>query len=98
MVYIDLSDQMKAFSHSLRRRTKWYRKPALELILGSALVNSLLVYKEATQQKIKITGYKDILARALLGQDKPNDSDDSKQNLVHTYKVRKLIVLFVMRK
>ncbi|KAJ8943010.1 hypothetical protein NQ318_008328 [Aromia moschata] len=36
--YIDLSDQLKAYSHCLRRGTKWYRKLALELIFGSALV------------------------------------------------------------
>lgn len=83
--YIDLSDQMKAYSHCLRRGTKWYRKLAIELILGSALINSFLVYKEVTQNKIQITEYKELLAMTLLGQDKSGqlDSDEGEQNLEH---------------
>ncbi|XP_046986173.1 piggyBac transposable element-derived protein 4-like [Schistocerca americana] len=42
--FIDLSDQMKSYSHCLRRRVKWYRKLAIELLAGSALVNAHVIY------------------------------------------------------
>lgn len=67
--YIDLSDQLKAYSHCLRRGLKWYRKLAVEIIFGSAVVNSFLVYKEITQQIIQITEFRERLALALLHVD-----------------------------
>lgn len=35
--YIDLSDQMKSYNSSLHRGVKWYRKLAIELVVGSAM-------------------------------------------------------------
>jgi hypothetical protein len=55
---------------SERRGNKWYRKLAIELIFGSALVNAFLIYKEVTQKKIQITEFKELLAVALLGINK----------------------------
>lgn len=56
--FIDLSDQLKAYNHCLRRGTKWYRKLAMELLFGSAMVNAYIIYKEVTQTKISITEFK----------------------------------------
>ncbi|XP_047103495.1 uncharacterized protein LOC124722366 [Schistocerca piceifrons] len=42
--FVNLSDQMKSYSHCLRRRVKWYRKLAIELLSGSALVNAHVIY------------------------------------------------------
>lgn len=71
--FIDLSDQMKAYSHCLRRGTKWYRKLALELLFGSAMVNAFIVFKKVTQSKITITDFKKEVALALLGiKDNPD--------------------------
>lgn len=64
--YIDLSDQVKSYSHCLRRGTKWYRKLATELLLGSAIVNAILVYKEVTMEKLSITEFKEKLCHSLL--------------------------------
>lgn len=49
---------MKAYNHCLRRGTKWYRKLAMEVMFGSALVNAFIVFKEVTQNKISITAFK----------------------------------------
>lgn len=69
--YIDLSDQLKSYSTCLKRGTKWYRKLACELIFGSALVNAFIIYKEVTQQKIKITEFKERL-RNQMGMEMRN--------------------------
>ena len=42
----DLSDQLSTYYTSLRKSVKWYRKVAVELVFGTALVNCYLIYKE----------------------------------------------------
>ena len=42
----DLSDQLSTYYTSLRKSVKWYRKVAFELVFGTALVDSYLIYKE----------------------------------------------------
>ena len=37
---IDLSDQMTSYITTLRKGVKWYRKLAIELLLGMAVVNA----------------------------------------------------------
>lgn len=59
--YIDLSDQMKAYHTCLRRGVKWYRKLAVELLTGTAMVNAYILYQEVTNNKISITRFKEIL-------------------------------------
>lgn len=63
--YIDLSDQMKSYSTALRR-IKWFRKLAVELITGSALVNSYVLYTNITGKKISITQFKEEVTLKLL--------------------------------
>ena len=42
----DLSDQLSSYYTCLRRSIKWYGKVACELVYGTVLVNSYLIYKE----------------------------------------------------
>lgn len=64
--YIDLSDQVKAYASSLRRGIKWYRKIAVEILLGSAMVNAFLIYKHVNGISIKITNFRESVARSML--------------------------------
>ncbi|XP_050301083.1 piggyBac transposable element-derived protein 4-like [Anthonomus grandis grandis] len=64
--FIDISDQMKAYSAALRRGVKWYRKLAIELITGSALINAHILYKIIKKKNIKITSFKEEVTMALL--------------------------------
>ena len=48
---IDLSDQMTSYVTTLRKGVKWYRKLAIELLLGIAVVNAWVAYKEATKER-----------------------------------------------
>nr|CAI5823527.1 unnamed protein product [Callosobruchus analis] len=66
---IDISDQMKAYSSALRRGIKWYRKLAMELITGSALVNAYILYKYVTGRQIQITTFKEEVTMGLLHID-----------------------------
>ena len=63
----DLSDQLSAYYTCLRRSLKWYRKVAFELIFGTAIVNSYLVYKEHySTNNMAILKFDERLVRSLL--------------------------------
>jgi len=63
----DLSDQLSAYYTCLRRSIKWYRKVAFELIFGTALVNSYLVYKDNySTSSMVILKFRESLVRSLL--------------------------------
>ncbi|XP_054259986.1 piggyBac transposable element-derived protein 4-like [Macrosteles quadrilineatus] len=72
---IDLSDQMSSYSSAVRKSMRWYHKIAEEMLLGTAVVNAWLGYKEAvgaTGQAAKrhvysITTFREKVAYALLG-------------------------------
>jgi hypothetical protein len=63
----DLSDQLSSYYTCLRRSIKWYRKVAFELLFGTALVNSCLIYKENyAASKVTILHFRESLVRSLL--------------------------------
>jgi hypothetical protein len=63
----DLSDQLSSYYTCLRRSIKWYRKVAFELVFGTALVNSYLIYKENYAiSKATILQFRESLVRSLL--------------------------------
>nr|CAI5831344.1 unnamed protein product [Callosobruchus analis] len=64
--FIDLSDQMKAYSSALRKGIKWYRKVAVEFFLGSAMVNAFILFKAVTGQKMTVTAFREEVALSLL--------------------------------
>jgi hypothetical protein len=63
----DLSDQLSAYYTCLRRSIKWYQKVAFELLFGTSIVNSYLIYKEnyATGD-ITILQFRESVVRSLL--------------------------------
>jgi hypothetical protein len=63
----DLSDQLSTYHACLRRSIKWYKKVAFELIFGTAVVNSYLIYKENyATSNIQISQFRESLVRSLL--------------------------------
>ena len=63
----DLSDQLSSYYTCLRRSIKWYRKVAFELLFGTALINSYLIYKENyATSKVPILQFRESLVRSLL--------------------------------
>jgi hypothetical protein len=65
----DLSDQLKLYSCSLKHGIMWFRKLAIDLITGSALVNSLVLYRVVNKRKIWITNFKEQVCLKLLQTD-----------------------------
>jgi len=51
---IDLSDQLAAYSSPVRKSVRWYHKVAIELLMGTSVVNALVVHnwREALVQSL----------------------------------------------
>lgn len=61
---------MNAYNNPLRRIIKWYRKLAFELLLNTTVVNSYILYKDITKQKINVTEFQKKLAVYLTSCEK----------------------------
>lgn len=55
---------MKSYNTSLRRGVKWYRKLAIELVVGSALVNAFIIHQSITNDKMTITKFREHLIKS----------------------------------
>ncbi|XP_047366077.1 uncharacterized protein LOC124955543 [Vespa velutina] len=75
---VDLSDQMTAYSSPLRKTIKWYRKLAIELLLNICVVNSMVLYKQATRKNISVTDFRMKLAMYLVKCFDDEDSNSSR--------------------
>lgn len=50
---------MKSYNTSLRRGVKWYRKLAIELVIGAGLVNAYYLHQRVTNNKMSITRFRE---------------------------------------
>ena len=62
---VDLSDQTIAYFAPHRRTLEWYIKLALELLLNASISNATILYKRATETKIKVSDFRMVLAMYL---------------------------------
>lgn len=54
---IDISDQITSYYTPLWKTIRWYHKLDSHLLLGTAVVNSLILYKEVTGKNIQISEF-----------------------------------------
>lgn len=47
---IDLSDQLSSYYTTLSKTIRWYHKDAFELLLGTSVINSYVLYKSVTKK------------------------------------------------
>lgn len=81
---VDYSDQMSSYHTVLRRGLKWYRKVMFELLFGTCVVNSWIIYNRISSNKMSITQFRKILAEQLVDSPKTNTENSSKRH-VHTF-------------
>nr|XP_033185505.1 uncharacterized protein LOC117154545 [Bombus vancouverensis nearcticus] len=72
---IDLSDQTIAYSTPRRRTLKWYIKLVLELLLNTSILNAMILSKQATKTKIKVSDFRMALAMHLTQFQSPEQSN-----------------------
>ncbi|XP_008181865.1 uncharacterized protein LOC100572765 [Acyrthosiphon pisum] len=74
---IDLSDQLSSYSSPVRKSIRWYHKVATEIILGTSVVNALIIYNTKTpQNKMSITQFREALVDQILGLDQPKGTQE----------------------
>ncbi|CAI6351009.1 unnamed protein product [Macrosiphum euphorbiae] len=68
---IDLSDQLSSYSSPVRKSIRWYHKVATEVLLGTSVVNALIVYNmnKPSDKKISITKFREMLVDELFELD-----------------------------
>lgn len=90
---IDLSDQMSSYNSALRKTIKWYRKIAIELLLGTAVVNAHFLYQEVNDKKISITEFREQIVENLLFPSDENQNTDmpgpSKKRKLNSHQFKK---------
>lgn len=57
---------MVAYSSPLRTTMKWYKKLAIELLLNTCIVNSIVLFKRVTRKSISIPDFRMKLAMYLM--------------------------------
>jgi len=80
--YIDISDQMKSYNACLRKGLKWYRKLAIELLTGTALVNAFVAHQEISKSPMSITDFRQEIIEGLLkiNEEVRNEESQEKTN------------------
>lgn len=74
----DLTDSSIGYSNCLKRGLKWYRKIAVELLLGSAMVNAFLLYKKIVGNQLSITNFREEVAKSLIKSKSCSNPLDTK--------------------
>lgn len=62
---IDVSDQMASYFSPLRKTIRWYHKLMFEILLNTAVINSLNIYKHFKKQNIQIGAFREMLIESL---------------------------------
>ncbi|KAL4148280.1 hypothetical protein QTP88_002557 [Uroleucon formosanum] len=83
---IDVSDQMNSYFTPLRKSIRWYHKVVFQLLLGTSVVNALVMYKELTGKSIQISQFRQqIIEKLIKKKDEITISSSSiKHKLVQT--------------
>lgn len=74
--FIDVSDQRASYSSAVRKALKWYRKVAVEALLGTTVVNSLFLYNKVNGKNISIIKFREKLCSQLLHYGQPVDLEN----------------------
>jgi hypothetical protein len=82
---VDYSDQMSSYHSVLRKGVKWYRKLAFELLFGTTVVNSWIVYNLISEKKISITNFRSMLAKALADKETCENGKTGRKRSAHSF-------------
>nr|XP_033331114.1 piggyBac transposable element-derived protein 4-like [Megalopta genalis] len=63
---VDLSDQMASYYSCLRKTVKWYRKIAIQLLCGTAIVNAYNIHKTWGSGQMSILKFREKIIHKLL--------------------------------
>lgn len=86
---VDSSDQFSSYYPSLRKTLRWYKKVAMELVAGTALVNAWLLHCEQHGFQKTLLQFREAVARELIdAPEAPMMFQPGSRRLVHAVEVR----------
>lgn len=69
---IDVSDQLASYHSCLRKTVRWYHKVMIEVLLGTSVVNAMILYNEQRRpdgkKPVSITEFRELLCKAMVLQ------------------------------
>lgn len=83
---VDLSDQMTAYQTPLRKTIKWYKKVAFDLLLNTAMVNSLILYQSVNRKKYPILEFRKEIMKSFLDSNIESDRNQRPRREKHGLK------------
>ena len=82
---IDVSDQMASYHSAVRKSIRWFHKLAVEFLMGTAVVNALVMYNQHCQdtgksdKQLQIAGFRNTLINSHC--DQPSNGNSGAANL-----------------
>uniref|UniRef100_A0A1B6J0Q3 PiggyBac transposable element-derived protein domain-containing protein n=1 Tax=Homalodisca liturata TaxID=320908 RepID=A0A1B6J0Q3_9HEMI len=80
----NVSNQLASNNCCLHKTMKWYRKIALDLITGTAIVNSWFAYQTMVKTRIPLIKYRESVARSLMKTVSMNRMTTPSRKRVHS--------------
>ncbi|CAH2000212.1 unnamed protein product [Acanthoscelides obtectus] len=66
---VDISEQMSSYYTCIRKSIKWYKKVFFEILLGTCMVNSWVIYYGRNAKKLSMLQFREKVARGLLEEE-----------------------------
>ena len=74
---VDVSDQMSAYYTCVRKTVKWYKKVFIEIILGTAILNSWYVHSKLSGRKVDILNFRDAVIDEMTKQANESHEEET---------------------
>lgn len=73
---VDISDQMSSYYTCLRKSVKWYKKVFFEILLGTCMVNSWVLYNNygRNAKQMSMLQFREKVARGLLNEEEVEEN------------------------
>lgn len=85
---VDVSDQLASYHNCFRKTVRWYHKVIIELLLGTSIVNAMLLFNEQRTKDglavMSVTQFRESVCRALLQTDMRPVTNDANHYLRET--------------
>jgi hypothetical protein len=76
---VDVSDQLASYHSCLLKTVRWYNKVVIEILLGTAVVNAMILYNDrqlSSGKVMSVTHFRESLCRVLLQTEMATEIGD----------------------
>lgn len=88
---VDISDQMTSCNTALRNTIKWYRTIAVEILLGTTVVNAHILHRNITRNNTTVSEFRQNIITSLLESTENSEENDRQQCATTSAKRQKIL-------